>query len=333
MPVVINPDQVDFPHFSPETIAGTMLAYLRRAEHSYQRQRFAAELDLYNEACALIHSLDYRIFTRDQKRSELYVEQVRVGVVTQPSDNEGFEGGASLFKKPGRPIVDVVGPNLAERRRVEAEIESVVAELKQLREKRAALQEQARPLHARLAAMKKVLNAVVVSGRPLRTVPPPRTEKAPPLDKLYATVAELRVSLAAIEAAPLPPDVAKARVRAWVEGLSRPPYAHNALDREGIIDLPHVAVGDTFQPDILGLVAFVCKDALIAKCEAMIDQAAGSDGLSDEERAARRRATSEKLIAAERLAEAVAWAKLQAGETVDLAPDASPAAILSLQGE
>jgi hypothetical protein len=59
----------------------------------------------------------------------------------------------------------------------------------------------------------------------------------------------------------------------------------------------------------------------------MVETAAGSDGLDDATRDVRRRDTTAKLVAAERLVEAVAWAKLQEGQAVNLAADASGAAL------
>jgi hypothetical protein len=341
MPPIINPDQVSFPHFSPEPINRDFLAYFHRhSEHDYPHKRFRAELDWYNELRSQAHSADYQIFELDQKKSTLQVNQQRIGVVTRGSvDDEGFAAGrVSLFRKPGdRAMIEITGPNRAEQARTAAELEIVTSSLKRLRDKRSDLHRRARPLHLRLEAMKKLIRSNMTSGRPMKVVPLPSITKAPSLDRLHASVATLRAELAAVEAAPLPAAVAKERARAWVEGLSRPPYAHNALDRDGIIDLPHVATGDSFSPDVLGFIAWLAKDQLIAKLGEMIDAAAGSDGLDDTQRAARLRDTRAKLSTNERLIEAVIWARLQAGEPVDLltdlSPDSSAAAILSVEGE
>jgi len=338
MPVVINPDQVAFPHFSPEPISRDFSAYFHRhSEHDYPHRRFRAELDWYNELRSQAHSADYQIFELDQKKSSLHVEQERVGVVTRSGgDDEGFTAGrVSLFRKPGdRARIEVTGPNRAEQARTAAELDVVTSSLQRLRDKRSDLNRRARPLHLRLEAMKKLIRSNMASGRPMKVVPLPSITKAPSLDKLHSSVAMLRAELAAIEAAPLPAAVAKERARAWVEGLSRPPYAHNALDRDGIIDLPQIAMGDTYQPDILGLVAWLAKDHLIAKLGEMIDAAAGSDGLDDTQRATKLRDTRAKLSTSERLIEAIIWSRFSSGEPVDpltdMNPDASPAAILSL---
>jgi hypothetical protein len=339
MPPVLDPAIERFPHFSARGVNREMTAFLRRPEHDYVNRRLRAELDLYNSIESQTHSLDYQIFELEEHRTTLYTEQSRVGLITRSnpsSDDESLET-ASLFKKPSDQVVliEKVGPNRAEQERVEAELESVIADLKRLREKRAELTTRARPLSARLETMRKFIRSAMTSGRPLRTVPLPSINKAPPLDKLHSTVATFRAQLAAIEAAPFPPDVAKARVKAWVEKMSRPPYAiSNALDREGVITLGDVHMGGTFQPDVCGLVFWIAKDQIVAKLGEMIDAAAGDDGLDDATRATRLRDTAAKIDTSERLIEAIIWARLSAGEPVDpvtdLSPDASAPAILSL---
>lgn len=340
MPPQLDPAISRFPHFSARGVNREMAAYLRRPEHDYVNRRLRAELDLYNEIESRSHTLDYQIFELEEHRTTLYVDQQRVGLIARSSPSSGDDGPAppSLFKKPGDDqvvLVERVGPNRAEQERVEAELTSVNDDLKRLRERRAELNTRARPLSARLETMRKFIRSAMASGRPLKSVPLPSISRAPSLDKLHSTVAELRAQLAAVEAAPFPPDIAKARVKAWVEKMARAPYAvTNALDREGAIALGDVAIGDTFQPDVCGLVFWIAKDQILAKLGEMIDAAAGDDGLDDATRTTRLRDTATKISTTERLIEATIWSKLSAGEPVDVAtdlsPDASAYAILSL---
>jgi hypothetical protein len=328
----IDPDRVSFPHYSPMRLDARLMEFLRRPEHGYPNKRIRAELDRYNDLRSRAHSLDYQIFELDQRKSVLHVEQERVGVIARPADNGGSEvGHVSLFKRPAGQLVEKTGVNEAERRRVEAELETVTADLQRLRQQRATLQAQAHPINERLKTVRRLVNAHMSSGRALKCVPLPKIDKAPSSGALRGTIEQLRADLREIDAAPLTPAIAKLRVQQWVEGLARAPYAHNALDVEGIIDLPQVAVGvDQYHPDAVGLIAWLCKDQLIAKLGDMIDAAAGSDGLDDATRTARRRDTTTKLVAAERLVEAICWSRLEAGQPVELSASASGAAILSL---
>lgn len=157
---------------------------------------------------------------------------------------------------------------------------------------------------------------------------------------------ELRADVARVQSAPYPSAYAKERMRQEVEQLARrgAPLVARLVEMNEPIDWPThqlrtqvhntntPAIGFTETVNSLALVAWLHRDALVAKLDREVD-AASDDvaALSIEERQRREAEVMEALLATERDESALTWQAQTQGLPVEHRGDCSPIALLGLR--
>jgi hypothetical protein len=338
MPIHIDPERRDYPPFVPDSLDRRIVDYLRGQNTDYPLTRLRTELRLLDDINSQIHSVTWRAHGLDERKSVLLVDQSSYRAIARPKPPGDDLRGPSLFRKPGEnAMVEVSVPEHNEKQQtsIAAELEEISGETARLREQRATLSAKAYPLTQRVAPMKKFINQRMASGQKLRCLPLPALDTKRSLDQLRETINQLAADVKEYEASPVPAAVAKEKAAQWVASLARSPYVGGLLDPgDGLPDLPRVIVGDREQIDWGGVFAWLNRDALIERLHKQIDEAADDTrALDDATRDARIREAKEKIIETERIEEAAVWAALQAGAPVTFRADASPAVIMSVEGE
>ena len=175
------------------------------------------------------------------------------------------------------------------------------------------------------------------------------------VEAMRARLAELRADLHAVRSAPVTREMARAKVRAWVERLAE----IGAIDVLPVIERgvdPHVplrstATGSPGFPlhaadlvgpvprrlgnasvDVLPVVAWLFHDRLVDRLDAEIDALADDAGaLTDDERDRREREILRQIDEVERREEALIEAAEEAGAPIARRDDAAPAAVLGVR--
>ena len=232
----------------------------------------------------------------------------------------------------------------------QALVDKLTADLQRLDARRERAVAQWQPA----ARVRTNVEAYLKDGMPLGTVcedfdgPVPKLNgKETILDgieRLRRRGRELRADLHRIESAPFPSSFAKARMREQVETLARRGTPTVSLlvehtDREigwsqlnlqtTVHNTERPAIGFTEMPDALATLAWVHKDALIAKLAAEID-GESDDGaaLSIEDRERQAAQVQGDLLAVERDESALVWQAQAAGLPVEHRDDCHVLAIL-----
>ena len=92
--------------------------------------------------------------------------------------------------------------------------------------------------------------------------------------------------------------------------------------------LPLIGFGS--MPDVLGLVAWLCKDEMIEKLDKMIDEACAGGGMTRADRERAEAAVMSELLVVERRQVALVWEGMRQGLPVTHRPDCDPKAILGV---
>ncbi|ODS03788.1 hypothetical protein AUC71_07740 [Methyloceanibacter marginalis] len=172
----------------------------------------------------------------------------------------------------------------------------------------------------------------------LRLVPPMKVEDedlgdvAGGLEDLRRDLKRLQTELREVRTAPKTTDELKAEAKAFVDGLAKAgaPVMDGGVPRFG---QPTADYGtDVTQQKILGLIAWLAPDRLLARIEGEIDAGAGQDGaLASDERQRRVAELERKIAEIELCEEAYVSAGIERGLDVQRRVHASPAAVLSVQ--
>jgi hypothetical protein len=156
---------------------------------------------------------------------------------------------------------------------------------------------------------------------------------------------ELRATLHTIRSAPMPSSWAKAQMRAQIEALAMQGTPSTALliEHGGKIEFQTQrlqsevynaqpgAVAYAEVPDVVGLLTWALKDALIKKLDAEIDgEADDAAALGHEERQRREAEVMDDLLATERTEAALVWRAMDEKLPVEHRHDCSPQAILQV---
>jgi hypothetical protein len=177
------------------------------------------------------------------------------------------------------------------------------------------------------------------------------------VERVRREIAKFNADLREVEAAPHPSALAKSRARQTVEALAergRPDVSgmiqHGETNPEwpslslrvGLsasvamaqATHPVVGLGHADHADALALVAWLHRDALIARIETEIDDYADdAKALTDEERAAKVAKIKSTILAAEREEEAIIRLIERDGAEFERRVDADPRAVLSIGSE
>ncbi|MGL3108901.1 hypothetical protein [Bradyrhizobium sp. BR 1432] len=157
---------------------------------------------------------------------------------------------------------------------------------------------------------------------------------------------ELRADLSRARAAPWPSPIAKKKMRDRIEQLaeSGAPRADCAIDHSEPISFPTQthqvrifnadpsAVGFVELPDVLGLFAWLHRDALIAALDRAIDEVADDENALDAEQ--RQQAGAQildDLLAVQRQEAELVWKAQAGGATIMHRPDIDPRALLGVE--
>jgi hypothetical protein len=180
-------------------------------------------------------------------------------------------------------------------------------------------------------------------------IAPPRLAKGESLTdailRVRRRVRELRADLHRIESAPYPSSHCKARMRVQVEELAQQgaPSLSSLIEHDGKIEWPTQRVRSEVHGeqrslafheavDVVGMLAFLHKDALIAALDAEIDSEADDKAaLSHEQRQKQEAEVMGDLLAVERDEAALVWQAQAQGLPVEHRADCSPQAILQVQ--
>jgi hypothetical protein len=178
-----------------------------------------------------------------------------------------------------------------------------------------------------------------------------RKVKVPPgatVEGQRAALRELAADLHEVRSAPVPSSAVKARIREQVDALAERgcPNVHHILEGSdaGILwnmltlraninghaateGMPAVVgIAQTSTPDAFALLAWLAKDALIARLEAEVDeQSDDAAALGDDERAEKEDALLQRMLECERIEELLCEA-----EGAERRPDGDARAVLGI---
>jgi hypothetical protein len=325
---------------TPRMLSPQIAEALSKSSHATARLKF--ELGWLDELEAQATMIDDRLFRLNEVQQRLLIDQGAHEYAAKIAAPELSRERVTLFKnsKPG-DMVERVGPDAAEARRIESELREVNEAVTSLRARQAAIATLARPLSARIAQCKRFI-AGSVHGGALKFIPAPTITDKLTLGAARGKILNLAADAKMIEAAPLPAAAVKLEITSWVEGLAVAPNIDPLFDR-GAIYLEQTvlrSMGGTDglsmsavdAPNAIGVLFWALKDQIIAKLHADADALADGDknALDDVARAKKLADIKKETLETERIEEALCWAALQNGESMELRGDSDVRAILSI---
>jgi hypothetical protein len=166
------------------------------------------------------------------------------------------------------------------------------------------------------------------------------------IERTRRRVRELRADLHRIASAPFPSSYAKQQMRAQVAALVQrgAPDCTNLLEHDGQIDFPTMrlqsdvfntgtagAVAYATTPDVVGLLAWLSRDALVAALDREIDNSSDDPAaLSPTDRELRTSEVMADLAAVELGEAALVWAAMAQQLPVEFRADINPVAVLQI---
>jgi hypothetical protein len=153
------------------------------------------------------------------------------------------------------------------------------------------------------------------------------------LDRVRNDVAEARGALMRLRAAPLPAATIKAQIAALIDGkAARGGPLLNIAGPRVEVTWPDIAQFAQFAPggSVSDQLCWLFKDSYIEALTAGIDEQVGDRGIPLADRPAVEMRLMERLLAAERIEEAIVEIAVEAGRPVRRRPDADVMAILGI---
>jgi hypothetical protein len=204
-------------------------------------------------------------------------------------------------------------------------------------------------LWAERKAVLAALDVYLRQGGPYEAAPNPNVALAPGkawvdvVSETRARIAELAADRQSILDAPVHSSRVKAKARALVDGMAAKPNPMAALEGDGDIELPagpmeFITIGGqsgNYRPrfNAMGFLMWACREAVIEKMDAIIDEYADDAcSLSDDERAKRLSEVDRTLLSAGRAEEFAIMQAQAAGVVIPRRADADPRCVLCVNG-
>lgn len=236
-----------------------------------------------------------------------------------------------------RGAVRLEDPNSPALQSVRRRIQSLAEQVSELQAAADARQQRAQTIGGLFQRIEAFINRLpddhVLEGH---TPAPPKLAKgeSPPeaIEALRKTVRELKAEIARVRSLPVTPSEAKEKIRAEVAALvekGRPNVA-GVIGGFGAITWPDRMTAVGYQLDVLPLLTWLNRDAMLDRLEAEVDAIAGTDGISGPDRAKTLIDLERRRLETERIEELLLERMEAEGYSVLRRPDSDLRAVLHL---